>query len=104
MKSVQDATKRLREGVANPARAVSAVVTDLTVIGGTGLDVVAAIRGLPETAGIPIIIVSASDDPENAQKCVSCGADAFLSKDNLVQQLAAWVNRATAGQVHSKAA
>ncbi len=104
VKSVQDATKRVREGVANPARAVNVVVTDLTVIGGTGLDVVAAIRGLPETAGIPIIIVSASDDPENAQKCVASGADAFLSKDNLVQQLAAWVNRATAGQLHSKAA
>ena len=104
VKSVQQATKRVGEGAGNPARRIAAIVTDTSVIGGTGLDVVAAIRGHTTGAGTPILVISANDDPGNAKRYGAAGADGFMSKDDLLQQLPAWIAAGTPARALARAA
>ena len=104
VKSVQQAAKRVGEGAGNPARCIGAIVTDTSVLGGTGLDVVAAIRGHALGAAIPILVISANDDPGNAKRYAAAGADGFMSKDDLLQQLPAWIAAGTPARALARAA
>lgn len=104
VKSVSLAAKRLAEGAAAPTRAITAVVSDFTVIGGTGLDVLAVVHGNALFARIPVAIISASDDAQTTQRCMAAGAAAFISKDNLLQQFPAWVAGAIAEPTLTRAA
>ncbi len=104
VKSVSLAVKRLAEGAATPTRSISAVVSDLTVIGGTGLDVLAAVRANPHSVRMPVAVISASDDAQTPQRCLAAGANAFISKDNLLQQLPAWITGAIADPALARAA
>ena len=104
VKSVQLASKRLAEASGSPDRSLRAVISDLTIIGGTGLDVLATIRANPHLARTPVVIISAAEDAPTAQRCLSAGANAFITKDNLLQQLPAWITGILAEPALARAA
>ena len=50
------------------------------------------------------MLVSANDDAKIAQRCLDCGASAFISKDHLIEQLPVWVVGAIADLARARAA
>jgi len=56
------------------------VVLDLMLIGGSGLEVLRAIRDEREFANTRVVVVSAWTDEANRQAAEEAGADAFLGK------------------------
>ncbi|MGH3048612.1 MAG: response regulator transcription factor [Gaiellaceae bacterium] len=66
-----------------------AVVLDLMLVGGSGLDVLRAIRAAPSGKRTPVIVVSAWSDDANRAAVEEEGADLFLPKPFAPDQLAA---------------
>jgi DNA-binding response OmpR family regulator len=66
------------------------VVLDLMLVGGSGLDVLRAIRGDSE-ARTPVVVVSAWSDEANRLAVEEEGADLFLPKPFAPEQLVDWV-------------
>ena len=56
------------------------VVTDLHMPAGGGLGVVERLRLSVRTNGIPIIALTASDDPDMEQRALAGGVDRFFRK------------------------
>src|SRR6185503_19548604 len=56
------------------------ILLDLMMPGMTGLEVCKRIRSDPQTAEIPIIIITALDDRESLLNALKAGADDFISK------------------------
>jgi DNA-binding response OmpR family regulator len=72
------------------------VVLDLMLIGGSGLDVLRAIRGGgTPSSRVPVLVVSAWTDEANRVAVAEGGADGFLAKpftpDQLLDQVGALV-------------
>jgi CheY-like chemotaxis protein len=69
-----------REAVRRVAdEAIDAVLVDLHLPDISGLDVCTALRGNPRTAGVPVLMISAVSDHEDAARLSeAAGADAFL--------------------------
>jgi CheY-like chemotaxis protein len=61
-------------------QAAEAVVVDRRLPDGDGLDAVRALRAAPETALLPIVVITADDDPALRQKAFAAGADEHLVK------------------------
>jgi DNA-binding response OmpR family regulator len=78
--SVSDAIEAYRANVPD------LVVLDLMLVGGSGLDVLRAIRGDGE-ARTPVVVVSAWSDEANRQAVEEEGADLFLPKPFAPEQL-----------------
>ncbi len=104
VKSTQVASQRLAEAAANPGRALAAIVSDLNVAGGTALDIAAMLRLRPATARLPMVVVSASDEPKARHLCLQAGIADFISKDQLIQELPGWITRMVTHCAHSRAA
>jgi len=72
-------------------------VLDVSMPGSTGLEVCAALREDPATAGIRILLLSAGASPDDVLRGLSAGADAYLAKpfqiSALVQQVKALTTR-----------
>jgi DNA-binding response OmpR family regulator len=72
-------------------------VLDVSMPGATGLEVCAALREDPATAGIRILLLSAGASPDDVGRGLSAGADAYLAKpfqiSALVQQIKALTTR-----------
>ena len=68
-------------------------VLDVSMPGATGLEVCAALRRHPVTAGVRILLLSAGASPDEVARGLSAGADAYLAKPftvaALVQQVRA---------------
>lgn len=62
-------------------------VLDLMMPGMSGLQVTKVLREQPETAHIPIIILSAKEDQNTIQQLLSEGANAFVPKSRMMQRL-----------------
>ncbi len=62
------------------AGGIDIVIMDMMMPGMTGAEACARLRGMPETATIPVILVTASEDAEARMQGLSAGADDFLSK------------------------
>jgi DNA-binding response OmpR family regulator len=69
------------------ADAPDLVVLDLMLVGGSGLDVLRAIRGDDGEARTPVVVVSAWSDEANRQAVEDEGADLFLPKPFAPEQL-----------------
>jgi len=58
----------------------AAILLDLMMPGGTGFDVLTRLHSNAAMKSIPVIIMSASVDPDLPHKALQSGADAFLYK------------------------
>ena len=72
------------------------VLLDLGLPGVTGLEVCRQLRARPETARLPIVMLTGRDDPRDVRDGLAAGADDFLSKPFNVDQLIASVEGALA--------
>jgi DNA-binding response OmpR family regulator len=72
-------------------------VLDVSMPGATGLEVCAALRADPVTAGIRILLLSAGASPDDVARGLAAGADAYLAKPfrvaGLVHQIRALTTR-----------
>ena len=57
-----------------------AILLDVNMPGGTGLQVLRQLKNSTKTNQIPIIVISGSIDPATAATVTSMGADEFLGK------------------------
>lgn len=63
------------------AEPVEAALLDLNYQGGlTGFDVVRAIRADARWCGLPLVALTAHASPEDRDRCLAAGFDAYLSK------------------------
>lgn len=56
------------------------ILLDLMMPGVDGFELARQLKGNPRTADIPLVVVSALDDPAVAQRAISCGVDGFVQK------------------------
>ena len=73
-------------------------VLDVSMPGATGLEVCAALRADPATAGIRILLLSAGASPDDVARGLAAGADAYLAKPFQVSALVRQVKALTARQ------
>ena len=60
--------------------APAAVILDINMPGGTGLEVLKRLKSSNKTSLIPVIVLSGSLDPADVQNVIDMGADEFLGK------------------------
>ncbi len=72
-------------------------VLDVSMPGATGLEVCAALRADPATAGVPVLLLSAGASPDDVARGLAAGADAYLAKPFSVVGLVARVRALTSG-------
>ena len=60
--------------------AVDLVILDVDMPGRTGFEVCRFIRGVEETKGLPVLLVTSLTEVADRVKGIECGADEFLSK------------------------
>jgi DNA-binding response OmpR family regulator len=73
-------------------------VLDVSMPGATGLEVCAALRADPATAGIRVLLLSAGASSDDLARGLAAGADAYLAKPFQVSGLVQQVRALTAGQ------
>lgn len=59
---------------------VDAIVLDIQMPGGTGLEALRKLKASAKTSSIPVLVLSANGDPETQSQVKTLGADAFLLK------------------------
>ncbi|MCZ2828742.1 response regulator [Modestobacter sp. VKM Ac-2986] len=72
------------------------VVLDVSMPEATGLQVCAALRAEPRTAGCRVLLLSAGASPDDVARGLAAGADAYLPKPFTVAGLVAQVRLLTA--------
>jgi len=92
--SVADGTAAL---AAARAELPQLAVLDVSMPGATGLEVCAALRADPATAGITILLLSAGASADDIARGLAAGADAYLPKPFSVAALVRQVRELTAG-------
>src|SRR3712207_3427159 len=73
-------------------------VLDVSMPGATGLEVCAALREDPATAGIRILLLSAGASLDDVARGLGAGADAYLAKPFQIAALVHQVRALTEGQ------
>ena len=86
--AVPDGTRAL---AAARAEVPDLAVLDVSMPGAGGLEVCAALRAEPATAGVPILLLSAGASPDDVARGLAAGADAYLAKPFAVAGLVARV-------------
>lgn len=76
---------------------VDLVLLDLTMPGASGLSGLVALRGLH--AGLPVVVVSAHDDPETIRRSLDLGASGFISKSSSIDDIRRAIDTVMAGGV-----
>ena len=59
---------------------IGAMITDLHMPGMDGFELIARVRAHPGHAGLPIIVITGSTDPETPERLRNGGADAVFAK------------------------
>ena len=77
-------------------------VLDVSMPGATGLEVCAALRQDPATAGIRLLLLSAGASLEDVARGLSAGADAYLAKPFAVSGLVSQVRALTGAEGRSE--
>jgi CheY-like chemotaxis protein len=73
--------------------APDAVLLDIQMPGGTGLDTLKRLRASTKTQGIPVIAMSALKDPETGKRALALGAVEFFAKPVDFERLRSTLNR-----------
>jgi DNA-binding response OmpR family regulator len=81
------------ESALSSARAMrpAVVVLDVAMPGLTGLEVLAALKGDPDTAQLPVMLLTARAAPTDVEHGLGAGADEYVTKPFSPQELAARV-------------
>lgn len=79
-KDGREALDRVRQG------GIDLVLTDLEMPEMTGLELLTAIRQVPETASLPVVIITSRGDEEDRRRGAEAGADAYVVKSEFDQQ------------------
>ncbi|MGH9554608.1 MAG: response regulator [Terriglobales bacterium] len=79
-----DAMQAIMAALRNPP---AAVLLDVNMSGGTGLQVLRQLRSSTSPSQVPIIVVSGSLDPETEKKVRELGADDYVRKPPDCDQL-----------------
>jgi len=86
--TVNDSTKAIE--IANSVNP-DLITLDLMMPGLTGFELCTLLHQDPKFANIPILIVSARDDPESRERAIKAGAQDYLTKpfgaDELMQKI-----------------
>jgi DNA-binding response OmpR family regulator len=85
---VSNGTEALRQIVGQP---ISLIILDLMMPGEDGLQVCRRLRGRPETATVPIMMLTAKDEESDKVIGFGLGADDYLTKPFSVKELMARV-------------
>jgi CheY-like chemotaxis protein len=91
--AVPDGAEALR---AARAELPDLVVLDVSMPEATGLEVCAALRADPTTAGCRVLLLSAGASPDDIARGLAAGADAYLPKPFTIAGLIAEVRELTA--------
>jgi len=76
---------------------IDLILLDLTMPGVHGLSGLLYLRAQhPE---VPVVIVSASDDPGTIRRCIDCGASGFIPKSQPVEAMRDAIRRIMGGEV-----
>jgi DNA-binding NarL/FixJ family response regulator len=75
------------------------ILLDLSMPGVSGLSGLITLRGLQ--AGVPVVVVSAHDDPETIRRALSLGASGFISKSSSMDAIRAAISTVLAGGIWS---
>jgi two-component system, cell cycle response regulator len=81
-------------------RQPQAVVLDVNMPDLNGYTVCLQLRATPVTTHIPIVMVSAADQSDEAERALAAGANAFLSRAEITQQLPGQIERLLAGSAN----
>jgi len=76
---------------------LEAVLLDINMPGGSGIMALQRLKGSSKTSNVPVIVVSASEDPEMPDKVRGMGADEFLKKPVDYDALINLIDRLTNG-------
>ena len=79
------------------SRAPDVVLLDLMLPGGSGFDVLRAVREDPALAGVRVVVVSAWHSPDDRRAASDLGADGFLGKPFSLDDLVATVRALATG-------
>jgi DNA-binding NarL/FixJ family response regulator len=90
--SLDDLTDRLASG-----RETDLILLDLTMPGVHGVSGLLYLRA--EHPEVPVVIVSASDDPGTIRQCLDCGASGFIPKSQPVEAIREAIRRIMDGEV-----
>lgn len=85
------------------AAKVSLILLDLFLPDADGRTLLVELRARPETASLPIVVMTASTAPLTKSECFALGADAFLEKPFDPDQVAALVGSLLRRTEHSRA-
>ncbi len=90
--SLDELTAKLASGLE-----VDLILLDLTMPGVQGISGLVFLRGqYPE---VPVVIVSANDDPTTIRRCMECGASGFVPKSEPVERIRQAVRAVLDGNV-----
>jgi len=89
--TAEDGLKLARE------RKPGLILMDIQLPGMSGVDALKALRGNPETAGIPVVAVTASVMQQDRQQIMRAGFDGFIEKPINLRKLFDTVQQALAG-------
>jgi len=71
-----------------------AIILDVGMPGGSGMDVLRKIKAMNKTSQIPVIVLTGSTEPSLREQAMAAGAEEFLSKPVDIPALLAAVRKA----------
>ncbi len=78
---------------------IDLVLLDLAMPGASGLSGLISLRGMH--ASLPVVVVSAHDEPENIRRALELGASGFIPKSASVEEIRAAIETVLAGGIHA---
>jgi len=78
------------------------IILDLMIPGGGGLNVLERLKQIPETQGIPVIVLTGVHDPKTKEKVLQAGAIEYLEKPYNAQELLRSVDEHVSKQEEKK--
>ncbi len=69
---------------------IDLVLTDLQLPGESALTLIESIRNDPRRTATPIVVVTASENPEDRTACLGAGANAFITKARFCEEPNRW--------------
>lgn len=90
-----DAVKKIVSGMPD----IDLVLLDLSMPGTSGLSGLVTLRAMQ--AAVPVVIVSASDDPATIRRALELGASGYIKKSSGIDEIRDAVTKVLAGEVVS---